>query len=99
MRLFVQSVVVAASLVGLASPAIAEEVTVTVSYADLDLTSSADLATLHDRLAAALRDACSKNINHKRAALQVSADCVASGLANGDKVISEHRERALAAQP
>ena len=99
MRQFVHRALLAACLAGLATPALADSVTVKVSYADLDLTDPADVDVLHDRLATALRQACNRGLPSIHAALQVSDDCVASGLKNGEQVISEHRDRALAATP
>ena len=99
MRTIIRQAFVAAGIAGLASPALADQVTVRVSYADLDLTSPEDVAVLHDRLAAALRQACDRDLPNRHAALQVSADCVDNGLENGEKVISAHRDRALAAMP
>ena len=88
---------IATGIAALASPAMADEITVTVSYADLDLASPADVTILQARLDAALRRACAKDTGPEHAA--IVSECVESGLANGDKVISEHRERALAAAP
>ena len=99
MRQFVCRALLAACLAGLASPALADRVTVRVNYADLDLTDPEDVDVLHDRLAAALRQACDRGLPNSHTALQVTSDCVASGLRNGEEVISEHRERALAATP
>lgn len=99
MRHFAHRALLAACLAGLASPALADRVTVRVGYADLDLTDPEDVDVLHDRLAAALRQACDRGLPNRPAALQVSEDCVASGLRNGEEVISEHRDRALAAAP
>src|SRR5512139_1593386 len=55
MRKFIRPICAAAWVAGLGSPAAADEVTVTVSYADLDLASPEDVAALHERLAEALR--------------------------------------------
>lgn len=99
MRHVVYRAFFAACLAGLASPAFADTVTVTVNYADLDLTDPQDVDVLHDRLRSALRQACDRGLPNVSAAEQVSADCVASGLRNGDEVIAEHRDRALAATP
>lgn len=99
MRRAVYRALCAACLAGLASPALADTVTVTVNYADLDLTKPQDVEVLHDRLATALRQACGRGLPDSHAALQVSHDCITSGLRNGDEVISEHRDRALAATP
>ena len=99
MRRYLCHALAAACIAGLASPALAETVTVRVSYADLDLTHPEDVAVLHDRLATALRQACARGLPDMHAALQVSADCVSSGLRNGEDVIADHRDRALAATP
>jgi UrcA family protein len=99
MRQFVRQALVAACLAGLASPAVAERVTVRVGYADLDLTDPEHVDVLNDRLVAALREACDRGLPNSRAALQVKHDCVASGLRSGEEVIAEHRDRALAATP
>ena len=99
MRRFVYPVLFAICLAGLASPALADTVTVTVNYADLDLTKPQDVEALHDRLASALRQACDRGLPDNSAALQVRHDCIVSGLRNGDEVIAEHRDRALTAMP
>lgn len=96
---FVRPLIIAASTAGLASPASAEEVTVRVSYADLDLASADDVAVLQARLTEALRSACADGLGASDRARRVSEACVASGLANGGKVIAEHKERALAELP
>jgi UrcA family protein len=95
----VRPIIVAACIAGLAAPASADEVTVKVGYQDLDLADPDDVGILRDRLEGALRRACDEHPSRKPVPTQVSEACVASGLANGEKVISAHRDRALAATP
>lgn len=99
MHKLIGPIALAAAIASAVSPARAEEVTVTVSYADLDLTNPDDVSTLHARLADAFRDACATTVPHTDAEMRVNADCVRSGLANGAKVISQHRDRALETTP
>lgn len=99
MRKFIRPICAAAWVAGLGSPAAADEVTVTVSYADLDLASLEDVAALHERLAEALRQACRTKFAHGLTAKHADDQCVESGLANGERVITEHRDRVLAAAP
>jgi len=97
MRKLVRPILAAACVAGFASPAIADEVRVRVSYADLDLTNTEDVAVLNERLAHALRRACRTQVSD--GITIVDDHCMETGLADGARVISEHRDRALAAAP
>lgn len=99
MHEFIRPICAAACVAVLAAPALADEVTVRVGYADLDLASPADVAALHARLAEALRQACRTKFAHGLTSRSADDQCVESGLANGEKVIAEHRDRVLAAAP
>ena len=99
MHKFVRPMIAAACLLGGATSAHAEGVTVTVPHGDLDLTSADDVAVLQDRLRAAIRDACRVLGNRGLTAGMEDSACVADGMGRGLKIIAEHRERALEAAP
>jgi UrcA family protein len=63
MRKSIVTVLAAATLLGgisIAAPATAQDATVHVSYADLDLTQPADLSTLKGRIEDAVKKVCNR---------------------------------------
>lgn len=59
-KFIITSALTALSLVALSTPASAETRSVSVQYADLDLSSPAGMATLEGRIAAAARTICGR---------------------------------------
>ena len=96
MRKFLRSTLFAAGVAAAAAPALAEGLTVTVSYADLDLTLDGDVATLNERLEQALVQACRADTGPSLFYSHAVEGCVADGMRKGAKVIADHRSRALA---
>jgi len=90
MRTKLIPILAAVSLVGVPVSAGAEEVTVHVGYADLDLTKSDDVAELQGRLAAALRSACRRGFVED----SVARGCVEDGMSKGRKLIASAAEEA-----
>lgn len=60
MRKITVSALAALSLAAIATPALAEPISITVPYSDLDLSSPAGMATLQSRLDAAAKRICGK---------------------------------------
>lgn len=60
MRKFVVTALAAIALAGAVAPAMAETVSVAVSYSDLDLTSAAGKKALETRVAVAIKTVCAK---------------------------------------
>lgn len=89
MRKFVVPAFAALSLAAAAQPASAEQVTVKVAYADLDLTTATGVATLEIRLAGAIRAACERPDTRELKAMQAWSDCVADAKAKADAVVKE----------
>jgi UrcA family protein len=59
-KFIIKSALTALSLVALSTPSLAETRSVSVQYADLDLTGPAGLATLEGRIEAAAKKICGK---------------------------------------
>jgi len=96
MRKIVRSTLFAVCVAAAATPALAEGLTVKVSYADLDLTVDGDVAKLNGRLEQALEQACRADAAPNLSSSHAVEGCVADGMAKGAKVIADHRSRALA---
>ena len=94
-----RSTLLAAWVAAAATPAVAEGITVKVSYADLDLTNAGDVAKLNERLEQELEQACSGNAGPRLSYSRAVEGCVADGMEKGAKVIADHRSRALAESP
>ena len=83
-----------------AAPAAATGVTVTVSYADLDLADPAGMAALEERIAAAVDTVCSKVEPRRLRGLIAWEQCKAASLADAMEQLAEvvpARNMALAA--
>lgn len=60
MRKFISAALAAVAAIGFAGGAMAEEISVTVPYADLNLTTEAGAATLDARIEAAVKSVCAQ---------------------------------------
>ena len=60
MRKYLVSALAAFAVAGVSAPAMAETVTISVDYADLDLTDAEDLAELDARVRVAAHQACTR---------------------------------------
>lgn len=88
MRKLLPSVLAAFAALSLAGPAAAEEVSVTVSYADLDLTTAAGSAALDARIEAAVKDVCPKPDVRDLSARTAWRECVTTARAGAKEQLS-----------
>ena len=77
-----------------AAPANAETVQVRINFADLDLSSNADVAKLRKRVRLALKKACAAPLSMANS--PAIDTCVTDALAQADTQIARHRGLALA---
>ena len=75
MRNIIVPAFAALSLNILASPALAEEVTISIPYGDLDISSPRGIATLEGRIQRAIRTVCGKADALNSAAMRAQRRC------------------------
>lgn len=93
------AILAAAAALGLAtSPVAAREVTVRVTYADLDLSKPADLAKLKDRLAVRIRDACTPSQGWFSRTADADRACQSEAMQAAMAKVAEARDSANSAQ-
>ncbi|HEY6816491.1 MAG TPA: UrcA family protein [Croceibacterium sp.] len=91
MRTSIATVLAAAALVGLATPAFAadeETVTVTVPYADLDVADPADADALTQRIDSAVEEVCHRPDMRNLKAMVAWEECKADALAGAMEQLS-----------
>ncbi|MGI9377646.1 MAG: UrcA family protein [Tsuneonella suprasediminis] len=88
-----------ATAIGLAATsASAEEITVSVSYADLDLTKPGDVTALETRLATRIRDVCAPSRGWQYRRSTAKSECVSQAMESALVKIAEAREAATSTQ-
>ncbi len=85
-------VLAAATLAGVSAPAAADEVTIRVSYADLNIADDADVAVLKQRIHEAADKACSRAETSSLHNLRSINDCVAEGTAKALAQLNARRK-------
>ena len=88
MRKSIVTVLAAFAAASLAAPAAAEEVSVIVSYADLDLSSPAGSAAFDARIAAAIKEVCARPDVRDLKARTAWQECKAAARASAKEQIS-----------
>ncbi|WP_336978752.1 UrcA family protein [Altererythrobacter fulvus] len=78
----------------IATPAAAEEVTVTVTHTDLDLTTSAGKKALETRVAAAIKVACVKPETRDLKTMQAWESCKSSAKSGAEEQLAKSFELA-----
>ena len=81
MRAFILPVAAAITLAGAASPALAGEVSIRISAEGLDLTRTADIVAMKDRIDTAVGKACGKPAIAGLYGSEAVEDCIADGTA------------------
>ena len=86
--------VAALAALAFATPAIAQPTAITISFADLNLASSAGKATLDRRIAVAVRSICGSPHNLDLAAVSAARECAIEARASAKSQVSLAVERA-----
>ena len=95
MRTYLVPVLAALAMAGAAAPAHAEEITISVDHADLDLASEADARVLEQRIAAAAAKACTYAPTFSLTAARYAAECKAALVKAGKEQVAAKRTLAL----